>query len=96
MPSVWPRNTQSSGNTLSAPTSGLREKQLQDQLTGPFLRAKEAKAKPTERDAQRMSAQAKKLLQILWDQLVVYQDLLYRQYACSDDETVTLQLIIPA
>jgi hypothetical protein len=27
---------------------------------------------------------------------VVYQDLLCRQYACSDYETVTLQLIVPA
>lgn len=80
---------------LLDPPPDLREKQLQDSLTGQFLRAKEAKVKPTERDALPMSTQARRLLQI-WEQLVIFQGLLYRQYANPDDETVTLQLLVPA
>ena len=57
---------------LSTPSTDVREKQLQDDLTGPF---KEANSKPTAHKAQSMSLQARRLLQ-LWDQLVIYQGLL--------------------
>ena len=81
---------------LSIPPFELRVKQLHDKITELFLRAKEPPTKPTEQEVQPMSPQAKRLLQI-WDQLVTYQGLLYRQYyVSSDDETITFQLVVPA
>ncbi len=76
-----------------SPPGDVREKQLEDELTGMFLRAKEAKSRPSNQQAQQMSPSARHLLQI-WDQLVVYQGRLYRQF--ENDDAVTLQLVLPA
>ena len=80
---------------LSRPNGDLQEKQLQDDLTGLFLRAEKTNSKPSNQQAQPLSPQARRLLQI-WDQLVIYQGLLYRQFEKPDEEAVTLQLVLPA
>ena len=65
--------------TLATPDPGLRKSQLEDELIGPFLKAKEAKKKPELKNLQAMSPAARRLFQI-WDQLVVHENLLYRSY----------------
>jgi len=54
----------------------VKEVQEKPELTGLFLRAKEADVKPSSQEAQAMSPKAKWLLQI-WDLLVMYQGQLY-------------------
>ena len=75
--------------TLATPDPDLRRSQLEDELIGPFLRAKEAKTKPNQQEAQAMSPSAKRLLQI-WDQLVLQENLLYRLYEEPDSGTTRL------
>ena len=70
----------------------VRNKQLSDVLIRPLLKAKENKVKPANQQSQGL--QALRLLHI-WDQFEVYQGQLYRQFE-KPEETVTLQLILPA
>ena len=79
---------------LATPEAEHRKSQLEDDLIGPFLRAKEANKKPGQREAQAMSPSARRLSQI-WDQLVIHEDLLYRRYASPANGDILLQLVVP-
>ena len=80
--------------TLATPDPGLRKSQLEDELIGPFLKAKDAKKKSELKNLQAMSPAARRLFQI-WDQLVVHENLLYRSYEGQDDSAPRLQLLLP-
>lgn len=78
----------------SAGCSYLRKEQLEDENIGFILKAKETQQKP---DAQSLKAKPREAHQLsqLWDQLVVKEGILYRQFEESSGKSSHLQLIIP-
>ena len=74
--------------------SDIREKQLNDEIVGLLLRAKENKDKPSEGTIRAMNPHARRLFQ-LWDQLLIKQGCLYRAYVRSVDGSSFLQLVAP-
>ena len=85
------------GETTIAATSlvggeDIGKLQQQDNTIGPVLQAKLNGEKPTR--TQCMSKGSRRLFQI-WDQLLVQNDALYRQYERPDHSTVILQQLVP-
>ena len=80
--------------SLSIQDDNLRQLQLNDDLVGRFLKAKEANSKPNKQEIQGMSPHARRLAQI-WDQLIIHNGLLYRRYEGVDDSSHHLQLLVP-
>ena len=72
----------------------LRDAQLEDPIIKPLLISKEAGEKPLKADERKFGSAARRLMQ-LWDQLIVRDGILYRQYAHPTKEKSHLQLIIP-
>ena len=72
----------------------LRDAQLEDPIIKPLLISKEAGEKPLKADEREFGSAARRLVQ-LWDQLIVRDGILYRQYAHPTKEKSHLQLIIP-
>jgi hypothetical protein len=66
----------------------MRKSQLQDSVVGPLLRAKEAGKLPSPQSLAKESIESRRLFQ-LWDQLLIIQELLYRQFLTCD------QLVVP-
>lgn len=72
----------------------LRQAQLDDPVVGPVLRAKETSQEPQPEDVKAMSPHCRRLVQI-WDQLVIKDSLLWRQYDSPSGHMTTLQLVVP-
>ncbi len=71
----------------------MREEQLEDNTLGPILRGKEANQKPSTGSAC-VSRATRRLLQI-WDQLMVCNSVLCRQFEAPDGRTAVIQLLVP-
>ena len=74
--------------------SYLRQDQLEDEIIGFILKAKETQQKP---DAQLLKAKPRETQQLsqLWDQLIVQEGILYRRFEESSGRSYHLQLVIP-
>ncbi len=72
----------------------LRQSQMDDPTIGPVLRAKKAGEKPDPDQVKAMSLHGRRLLQ-LWDQLMLKDQLLWRQYENPRGSLTTLQLVVP-
>ena len=72
----------------------IRGQQLNDEVVGLVMRAKENESKPSEGTIRAMNPHARRLFQ-LWDQLLIKQGCLYRAYVRSVDGSNLLQLVIP-
>ena len=84
--------------TLQPPSDdeieGLRDAQLADATLGPLLRGKEDGKKPTADMLGGVSRSSRRLLQ-LWDQLVVHNGVLRRQFEAPDGSSSRLQTVVP-
>ena len=78
---------------LSNPDVNLCQLQLDDELSGLFLQAKEDNLRPTKQEIQAMSPHAWRLVQI-WDQLTVHNGLFHCHYKRVDENSCHLQLLI--
>lgn len=76
------------------PTHDLRQLQLEDDNVGPVLKAREANRKPGPADLAGKSRELARLVQ-LWDQLLVRDGTLYRQYEDEQGSGCHLQLVAP-
>ena len=75
--------------------SELGRRQRSDKVLKILLQAKEAGERPPPGALQHCSMEDQRLLQ-LWDQLVVEDGVLYRQYSNGDaSPSVILQLVVP-
>ena len=72
----------------------LRQSQLRDVGIGHVLQAKERGENPPAKNIKGKCLEAKRLVQ-LWDQLVVKDGLLWRQYEDKDGKHYGLQLVVP-
>ena len=68
--------------------------QKEDTTIGRFSQAKLQGEKPSLAHTKSLSKDAQRLFQ-LGDQLVMRNDILYRQYENPDDSTITLQQVVP-
>ena len=75
-------------------TNDVRELQLEDDVVGPVLTAKIADQRPTEDQLKGRSRDFRQLIQ-LWDQLVIKEGVLYRNYEDAHGLGQHLQLIVP-
>lgn len=74
--------------------SYLRKEQLEDETISLILKAKETQQKPDTQLLKTKPREAQQLSQ-LWDQLVVHEGILYRQFEGSSGQSSHLQLVIP-
>jgi len=84
-----------SGESVAMPEgSYLRKEQLEDEVIGFILTAKETQQKP---DGQSLKGKPREAYQLsqLWDQLVVKEGILYRQFEDSNGRSSHVQLVIP-
>ena len=72
----------------------LRKAQLEDHSVGTVLRAKEKNSRPLPEEIKSGSIETRKLFQI-WDQLVIKDELLCRQFETPDGSSSHLQLVVP-
>jgi len=72
----------------------VRTAQLADPTIGPLLQATEVDRKPSAEQTKNQSNAARRLVQ-LWDQLVVKNGQLCRQYEQLSGRGVILQLVVP-
>ena len=74
--------------------SYLRKEQLEDEIIGFILHAKESQQKP---DAQLLKAKPREAQQLsqLWDQLIIQEGILYRRYEEGSGRSYHLQLVVP-
>jgi len=68
--------------------------QLVDSTLGPLLRGREAGEKPSPEQLGSLSRSSRHLLQ-LWEQLVVSEGVLCRQFESADGSSSTLQIVVP-
>ena len=68
--------------------------ELEDDTTGPILRAKEADSKPDTETFRGYSRATRQLFQ-LWDQLVIEDGVLYREFEYFKGKPDHLQLVVP-
>ena len=80
--------------TQKPQTHDIRELQLEDDVVGPVLTAKIDNQKPTEDQLKGRSHDFRQLIQ-LWDQLVIKEGVLYRNYEDAHGLGQHLQLIVP-
>ena len=80
--------------TLMSTELSLRESQLSDPTIGPVLQRKESNQKPSADETKSMARASRRLFQT-WDQLLVKDGVLYRQYVRPLDQESILQLVIP-
>ena len=71
----------------------LRQAQWEDSSIQPILQSKEENKKPDRRTIKGQSRELRRLYQ-MWDQLIVRNNLLYRQFQ-NPDGTSHLQLVVP-
>ena len=74
--------------------SNVREAQMHDDIVGPILQGKERKVKPSKEEAKSKPPMYRRLLQ-LWDQLILVEGVLWRQYQSSNGQSSLLQLVVP-
>ena len=81
---------------LSGETDDIKQLQLTDQTVGPVLKLMIKQVKPCDSVIKSMSRDTQRLYQI-WDQLIIYDEKLYRQFQPPRDDSVTptLQLVVP-
>ena len=73
----------------------LRELQLSDPVIGPVFKSKLQNVHPPDSELKALSKSTRRLYQI-WNQLVIHENRLYRQYQkTNNDDSVILQLIVP-
>ena len=72
----------------------VRDAQLSDQMLKPILEGKESDTKPALGELRNNSRAACRLLQ-LWNQLIVVNGVLCRQFQSFDGSTSTIQIIVP-
>ena len=83
------------GNTLQPRTTQeLRTLQLQDDTIRPVIEAKENDQRPS-RDQQKSGSMEQRRLFQLWDQLLVRDGILYRQFVGLSGAPNHLQLVLP-
>ena len=80
--------------TQKPQTYDIRELQLEDDVVGPVLTAKIDNQRPTEDQLKGRSHDFRQLIQ-LWDQLVIKEGVLYRNYEDAHGLGQHLQLIVP-
>ena len=80
--------------TLMSTEPNLRESQLADSTVGPVLQRKESDQKPSADETKSMARASRRLFQ-MWDQLLVRDGVLYRQYIRPLDQEFVLQLVVP-
>ena len=75
-------------------TTTVRKKQLEDDIVGPILKALEIQNKP---DLQTLKGGPRETYQLaqLWDQLVLKEGILYRQFEEDNGRNSHLQLVVP-
>ena len=78
----------------SRPAESVREVQLADTMMGPILRAKEAGTLPTPQLTNASNHHTRQLVQ-QWEQLVVRDGVLYRNFESTDGASYHLQMIVP-
>jgi len=78
----------------SEPDKSIREVQLADPTIGPVLRAKEEGTPPIAELTTASDHHSRQLVQ-QWDQLVIKDWILYRNFESSDGTKHNLQMIIP-
>jgi len=85
----------SGGLSSSAECSYMRKEQLEDENIGLILKAKEAQQQP---DAHLLKAKPRETQQLcqLWDQLLIKEGILYRQFEESSGRSSYLQLVVPS
>ena len=76
------------------PDESVREVQLADPMIGPSLRAKEADSPPTPELTNASNHHTRQLVQ-QWEQLVVRDGVLYRNFESTDGASYHLQMIVP-
>ena len=72
----------------------LCRKQLEDDSTGPILQAKEADGKPDAETLRRYSRATRQLFQ-LWDQLMIIDGVLHRNFEQFRGKKDHVQLVVP-
>ena len=73
----------------------IRDVQLADPILGPLLRGKEMGEKPNSTQLGNPSPSSRRLLQ-LWEQLVVADKVLCRQFESRQGHTSNLQVVVPS
>ena len=78
----------------SVSKDSLRSKQMADLTIGPLLRGKEVGIKPSLECMGGVSRSSRRLLQI-WEQLIVCDGILCRQFEATEGSSYTLQIVVP-
>ena len=80
--------------SISTDTQQLRQTQLDDPAVGPVITAMESKHKPSSDEVKGMSLECRRLFQ-LWDQLLLFDGILYRRFVSVDGAFSHNQLVVP-
>ena len=95
VPSVLPMHIcMTTLSQSSRPAESVRKVQLVDTMIGPILRAKEAGILPTPELTNTSNHHTRQLVQ-QWEQLVVRDGILYRNFKSTDGASYHLQMIVP-
>lgn len=79
---------------LAENVDGVRDAQVDDPSIGPLLRGKEIGQKPSKEELGPSSRSSRHLLQI-WEQLLVCDGVLCRQFEAPDGNSTVMQVVVP-